>query len=104
MLSWEIRGRCLSQSVAGTVEKKRLGRRESDGQRVLVVGIARFLALDDDLLVAGGIGVDVAGIAEMFGDVDIDGQVDIAASSFEEMFRTDAERHLFADVNSGRGD
>ena len=41
-------------------------------------------------------GVDVARAAEMFGDVDIDFEIDIPVAGLDEVFGANAQRHLVA--------
>ncbi len=58
--------------VAGIVEQEDVACPDGDRESVAIAFIAGFLAFDDDLFAAAHIGVDVAGIAKMFGDIDLD--------------------------------
>ena len=60
---------------------------------VAIAGGAGFRPLDDQLLAAER-RVNVAGIAEMLGDIDADGHVGIALAGITEMLGANAERHV----------
>src|SRR5918994_3916127 len=69
-----------AQPEAGAVEQVGMGRPQRDRHLVEACLVPRFLALDDKLLAAAGIGVDVAGRPQMLGNVDLDGDIAVAAA------------------------
>lgn len=87
-------GKKSAQAFALAVEKESLVGGKTDRQLVAIADIARFRPLDDQLLAALRARIDIAGIAEMFGDIDMNGEIGVTRAGIGEMLRPDAKRNL----------
>ena len=95
-------GKGSAQAIALTVEKKCLAGGKTDRQPVTIGDVSRFRPLDDELLTAFRTGIDIAGIAEVLCDIDLDCEINITLAFSEKMLGANSKGDDVADGNRCR--